>query len=102
LTQPTHTATAYLCMMHRLENGIPKFLGFQIFSSPPWGLSVCGNKFPTIYYQVNAETYGEARKKILDLCSTFEPMAWVWPWLDPSYEAHVHRFNMEREAGILP
>jgi hypothetical protein len=94
------TATAYLCVMHRLENKIPKFIGFEISSSLPWTMSAGAGWFGTIYYQISAPTYDEAHKQLVELCRTYEPMAWIWPWIDPSREAHNRRFDLQKEAGI--
>lgn len=90
-------ATAYLCMIHAMgKDRVPRFRGFRTFSSPPWTLSAAGSIFHTIYYQVEADSYDEAHDRLLDICRNFPAFAWIWPWVDPSEEAHRKRYDMQR------
>lgn len=94
-------ATAYLCMVHHMDSsGVPRFRGFSIFSEVPWGLTNTRTRFYTIYYQLEAATYDEAHQQLLDTCRDFRPFRWIWPWVDPSHEAHQNRFDMERALEV--
>lgn len=91
------TATAYLCMVHRMgADGVPQFRGFSIYSEVPWGLSASRERFCTIYYQLEADSYDAAQRRLLETCRDFTPFRWIWPWVDPSHEAHLKRFDMIR------
>lgn len=90
-------ATAYLCMVHAMgDDRVPRFRGFSIFSEVPWGLSSSRERFHTIYYQLEADSYDEAHRRLIETCRDFKPFAWIWPWVDPSHEAHLKRFDMEQ------
>jgi len=94
--------TCYLCMVHVMgADRVPRFRGFEIYSTPPWNVTASGRRFLTIYYQTEADTYDKARNRLIEVVRDFPTFAWIWPWVDPSMEAHKKRFDMERALEAL-
>lgn len=90
--------TAYLCLIHEIvDEATTRFVGAQIFSNPPWQLTTNFNQLYTIFYQIEAESYDAASKKMVELIMDTPMCPWLRPWIDPSFEAHQKRFDMQEK-----
>lgn len=93
-TPPRPRAHAYLVV--QLEPGtgmLPVVRHLAIASQPAESLTAPAGIYATIY-STEAATFQEAHDKMLDLVMKLDALAWMRPWLEGGYDAHLRRYAM--------
>lgn len=89
----------WLCMSHELnrETLELKFIGFRLFSAPPWDLTDHGLLESAVYMTTSMTSYEHAQERMLasvrHLAEVVGLPIWKLAWadIDPSLEAHQRR-----------
>ena len=94
----THTAYLNVAIRNRVDEGpFPPIVNAHIHSAPPGSLTAGpGELWANICY-VDAPTYAEAERRIIELVMTQPQFTWLRIWIEPGYEAHQRRFELYRE-----
>lgn len=85
----------------------PQVSGVDLLSETPSGATTRLGEVRCEVYKIERSTYQEARDLMLKTVKENLCFSWLWPWLDPSKEAHEKRYGLfekiekARKAEIL-
>lgn len=85
----------FLAYSEKIPTMLPVVVGAGIFSSKDITMSFGRNH--AVVFETSGDSYHSAQEKLLEVVQRVPMFQWLWPWLDPSEEAHIRRYHMEKE-----
>lgn len=89
----------YLCLrMEMQKTGIPRFRGYCLDQGFPWE-KTANSWFSTPFMEFENKEHAYEFLSRLAEADPASTWAYMWKWVDPSYEAHCARFDLEQSLA---
>lgn len=99
--RPTSRHKAYLVVTLDTRPRFPQVVRVGIYSSPATSLTfLSSHEANAEIINLESDSYQEANDKVIELVMTQPTYAWLKPWLEPGYEAHMRRYYWDKEVRV--